>query len=1044
MKTPSIGIALILGLSMSLTLATITRADGPGDLDPTFGNGGKVLTDLGGNNSSISAMVLQPDGKIVAAGRSFNGSYEDTTLARYNSNGSLDPTFGSGGVVITSLNSADDQAYAIARQSDGKIIVAGSQTNGYGTDFVLARYNSNGSLDPSFGSGGIVGTHLGDYDEAYGMVVQPDGKIIIVGLTGPELSTDFVVVRYNSNGTLDSSFDTDGVVITDVGGYYDRARAVLLQPDGKIVVAGTDGFQFIVTRYTSNGSLDASFGADGIVVTTISSLESGISDIVLQPDGKIVAAGYSQSEFSFYYEFALARYNANGSLDISFDSDGIVTTATGPNESTAYGLRLQTDGKIVVAGSALIRYNSNGSLDTSFGTNGIAPTSFGSAGALTVQSDGKFVAAGQGNFTFALGRYQPSGSLDLTFDADGQVFTNLGHGEDRASAMALQSDGKIVVVGSRWRTYFTNMVAVARHHSNGSLDPTFGNGGIVGTPVSPDDSAYDVAVQDDGKIVVVGRASSENLFGTKVIVIRYNIDGTLDPTFDTDGIVSNEGLGESAAATAVGIQPDGKIVVAGYSGVYGEEDFTLVRYNPNGTLDPSFAGDGITTTPIGLDTLDQVHDLVIQSNGKIVVVGWSGYYGQENFTLARYNSNGSLDTSFGGDGIVTTPIGSNAYAEAVALQGNDKIVVVGGAHYDGSDYPDFVIVRYNSNGSLDTTFSGDGLEITDISGIGDVAYAVAVQSNNKIVVAGNSNSSDFDWIPVDFTVVRYNNDGSLDTSFDTDGIVITAFDSDYGEALAVALQPDGKIVVAGVNINDVALARYQGDPSPNTPAITVTKTANVSAAQVGQTITYTYRVTNTGSVTLTGIVANDNKLGPVTLPTTSLAPNIGTEGTLTYTVLAGNFPGPLTNTVGVTGTPASGPQVTAAAVATVTVQSGPDTQAPTFPNPALLTPTLGIILNTSRPVFDWADATDNVGVIGYTLVVTNSGGNLTLQGRASMTTTQSNFTPLVDLPDNSYTWTVRAYDAAGNIATVSPPATFVIQAAEETGFDNYLPSIIKQ
>lgn len=761
---------------------------------------------------------------------------------------------------------------------------------------MVIRYNSNGSLDPSFGNGGIVITDLGgDYDTAYGMAIQPDdGKIVVVGLTGPELDTDFAVVRYNSNGSLDTSFDSDGRVITNVGGYYDTANTVAVQPSsGEILVAGTTGGQFALTRYNSNGSLDTSFDADGIVTTTINNY-GVILDMALQPDGRIVAVGYSLDE-NFFPDFALARYNGNGSLDTSFDTDGIVTTSIGERDNMASAIKLQSDGKIIVAGVAntvvrkdfaLARYNSNGSLDPTFDGDGIVVSALGSgysgAAALALQGDGRIVAAGNANSTFAVARYQTNGSLDPTFDADGKVFTNLGNGSDRAAEMALQPDGKIIVVGSRWSGNFTD-VAVVRYNRDGGLDPTFGNEGITITPVNnSSDNAYAVAVQPDGKIVVVGTTllEDESFSRSMFLVVRYNSNGTLDTTFGTGGIVTTSiGTNFFNTASAVGIQNDGKIVVAGYS----NNDFAMARYNDNGSLDTTFSGDGMVVTPISLDNSNQAYDLAIQSDGKIIAVGSNG----TDFAIVRYNANGSLDTSFGGDGIVTNPVNGTAYS--VALQADNRIVVAGFSYDVDGYYTRFTVARYSDDGSLDTTFDGDGLAITPISNNSDVAYGVTVQSDGQIIVVGNSNTE----VETDFTVIRYNSDGSLDTSFDIDGIVITPFGSiTRNEALAVALQSNRKVVVAGVSNNDIAVVRYQGDFS--SPDLTLTKTVNNTAPAPGERITYTISIQNNGNKAATNAVISDTLpsgltlAGPITLNPSGVG-IVGTPPTLvsSLTITAG-------------------------------------------------------------------------------------------------------------------------------------------------------------
>ncbi|MGF1936166.1 MAG: DUF4347 domain-containing protein [Nostoc sp. ChiQUE02] len=361
-----------------------------------------------------------------------------------------DTSFSSDGKVTTDLGFiAIDIGRSVALQTDGKIIVAGD-SNG---DFALVRYNTDGSLDTSFNSDGKVTTDLGllAVDIGYSLAIQADGKILVAGTNG----TDFALARYNSDGSLDTSFSSDGKVTTGFGLTIDIAHSTTVQADGKIIVAGTDGTDFALARYNSDGSLDTSFSSDGKVTTDLGLLAVDIGySTAVQADGKIIVAGVSNGDF------ALARYNSNGSLDTSFSTDGKVTTDFGLLAiDIVYSLVVQADGKILVAGEsngdfALARYNSDGSLDTSFSTDGKVTTDFGLlpneiAYSLVVQADGKILVAGVSNNDFALVRYNSDGSIDTTFDNDGKVSTDLGLLTlDIAYGLVQQPDGKIIVAGT--------------------------------------------------------------------------------------------------------------------------------------------------------------------------------------------------------------------------------------------------------------------------------------------------------------------------------------------------------------------------------------------------------------------------------------------------------------------------------------------------------------------------------------------------------------------------------------------------------------------
>jgi uncharacterized delta-60 repeat protein len=389
----------------------------PGTLDPSFGVGGKVTTLIGPTYDQASALVLQPDGKLVAAGISYNGSDRDFAVVRYNPNGSLDTSFNGTGKVTTAIGPGDDWAEALALQRDGKLVVVGYSWNGSDYDLALVRYNPNGSLDTSFNGTGKVTTAIGPAsDGADALAVQPDGRLVAAGFSWNGSDWDFALVRYNPDGSLDTSLNGTGKVTTPIG-LSSVADALALQPDGKLVAAGYSSIGpnvFALVRYSPDGSLDTSFNGTGKVTTGIEGDDDVANALALQPDGKLVAAGYSKN--GSQYSFALARYNPDGSLDTSFNGTGKVTTRIGVSNK-AYALALQPDGKLVAAGSdddfALARYNQDGSLDRSFNGTGKVTTPIGpsvdEAHALALQPDGKLVAAGyswQGsNYDFALARY---------------------------------------------------------------------------------------------------------------------------------------------------------------------------------------------------------------------------------------------------------------------------------------------------------------------------------------------------------------------------------------------------------------------------------------------------------------------------------------------------------------------------------------------------------------------------------------------------------------------------------------------------------------
>lgn len=449
------------------------------------------------------------------------------------------------------------------------------------------------------------------------------------------------------------------------------------------------------------------------------------------------------------------------------------------------------------------------------------------------------------------------GDLDPTFDGDGKVVTDFG-GYDESRDMALQADGKIVTVGlAEPPAGGAADFALARYNVNGSLDTSFDGDGLVLTDVSDgnEDVANGVAVQPDGKIVVVGRSTDPVTGGYGFAVARYNPNGSLDTGFGGDGTVLTDfGTGGAQEAFAVAVRADGKIVAVGMGGA----EVAVARYNADGSPDTGFGGDGEVTTAFAGGSAT-AFDVALLPADKIVVAGRAGYNYPANasdFAVARYNADGSLDTGFDGDGRVTTAFAEADVAGGVKVQSDGKVVVAGSSAFD------FALARYNTNGSLDSGFDGDGKVTTDFgTGTLDGSSDVEVQSDGKIVAAGISQT--------EFAVARYHTDGSLDSGFGTGGKVATdVYFGFFDTASAVALQSDGKIVLAGNTGDDRGLVRYQVAATPPPPPgvnLSVTKTGPATVS-IGDQATYTVTVTNTSTTTTaTGVTLADTLTGPGSL-----------------------------------------------------------------------------------------------------------------------------------------------------------------------------------
>lgn len=395
-----------------------------GDLDPSFDGDGRVLTDFGASWDIAYDAVLQSDGKVVVAGNSAGGpTRRDVLVSRYLPNGQLDATFSGDGIATADFRANNDSARAVAFQPDGKIVAAGSsyQWNDFtfpaDADVLLVRYLPDGQLDRTFGSQGQVKTRLtSDTDFAADLAVLPDGKILIVGGTNGNGNGDqLFLARYHPNGALDTSFGKKGILYS-IQGHPNR---MLLQPDGKALVTASTSQGVALVRYLPNGTLDASFGVNGVSTVKLGDLGAYATDLLIQPSGMIVLLARSES-----FGTALLRFLPNGSaLDPTFGVGGIATYQGTPATDMHHALASLPDGKLAVAGSisfesgfAVARFSGvDGSLDASFGVNGVAVADFVSdptvpvpptaAQSLVALADGRIVAAGYADRKLALARF---------------------------------------------------------------------------------------------------------------------------------------------------------------------------------------------------------------------------------------------------------------------------------------------------------------------------------------------------------------------------------------------------------------------------------------------------------------------------------------------------------------------------------------------------------------------------------------------------------------------------------------------------------------
>jgi len=415
----------------------------------------------------------------------------------------------------------------------------------------------------------------------------------------------------------------------------------------------------------------------------------------------------------------IANAGADGMLDPSFGNGGLVVTNFGGafDQDNAGALVVLPDGRAVAAGStspfleatymAAARYLVSGALDPTFGTGGLVtvdffepPPAFGSgdiAESVLLQPDGRLVLVGGTSYSppatslFALARLQPDGSLDPSFGVGGRVTTSVG-GQSAASAGVLQPDGRIVAVGDGGLGG-SGTLAAARYTINGTLDPTFGTGGILLLSQFPGQfTVHDLALQPDGKLVIAGRKWNATY---DFMLVRLLPDGTPDPTFDGDGLVTSD-FGAYETGASVIVLADGRIILGGYREQGSAADFALVRYLPNGAVDTTFGNGGLVLADSGAA---EIADHLIQlPNGNLLLAGYTNDAGAgaHDFLLARFLPDGAIDTSFGTAGFLRTGFvaGSTDECHAVAVAGQDLVLTAGSVTAPGTFAPDFGLARY--------------------------------------------------------------------------------------------------------------------------------------------------------------------------------------------------------------------------------------------------------------------------------------------------------------------------------------------------------------
>ncbi|MBP6333954.1 MAG: T9SS type A sorting domain-containing protein [Bacteroidia bacterium] len=494
--------------------------------------------------------------------------------------------------------------------------------------------------------------------------------------------------------------------------------------------------------------LDITFDGDGIVTTPIGSAFEGAYSILTQPDGKIILAGYSNSSTgaNFNYDFAIVRYNTDGSLDTSFSQDGKSTVDFGSISDFGYSAALQADGKIIVIGKifinvntnigfAVTRVNADGTLDLSFSGDGKYTFDFNNGddqpGKVALQSDGKIVIGGSAlnlsslNDEMAMIRLDSSGTLDGSFGVGGKVLTSIGSGRDRALDMVVLPNDEILLCGRSDNGTDLDF-AIAKYDRNGNLSSNFGSGGKISTDISgEDDYGNSIAVQTDGKIIMAGY-TGDVLAGTKFAMIRYDSLGQIDVGFGLNGKVVTDFVSHDQNY-GICIQADHKILLAGrvYNG--SDNDFGIARYDEFGNLDNSFDLDGKLVVPISNDH-DEAYAITVQQDGKILVAGRAEMNTTDDFALIRILGSGTTETS-------ESMAGYSVKAFPIPM--TNQIIVnysLAESHVEYLFITDMHGKVLMSSRTRDLLSIGEFQNVIDVSMFSEGTYLLHLRTNEKVFV----------------------------------------------------------------------------------------------------------------------------------------------------------------------------------------------------------------------------------------------------------------------------------------------------------------------
>ncbi|CAM4420737.1 T9SS type A sorting domain-containing protein [Flavobacterium terrigena] len=752
-------------------------------LDTTFDSDGLINNPISNTPSIQNAYdgILQPDGKMIYVGRYFENGITYGLIVRYNSDGTKDTTFSnvgfsnlfgkigqtvslqndgkiivaglnnvtrltSEGALDTSFNTIGTKAISLSGQnmnikcasvqSDNKIVVSGYISNGTNNDLAVARLNTDGTLDTTFDSDGIFTYNSTSIDQGFSHKIQTDGKIVVVGDTGATGAKKILLVRLEATGALDTAFGSNGVVINV---WHNYGRDVQILSDGKIVVLGKSGSSIVLIKHTSSGAYDTSFNDTGDRMLGIAmSLETtgAATNLHHIPKLKVLATGGFLIACSSNLDYSVVKTDATGNLDTTFGTNGAFTSNFETDLPSVS--QIKTNGNIIISGNSFtsgmnsdakikeIELSSNGTLIATNTKN--VYLGVDKHILLRKNATGDFFVLVKTPIS-TLYKYDAFGQLDTSFGALGKVVLN-----DYYSDFIFDNSGKIILGGN-------SSIKLGLLNSAGTFDSGF-NGGVAVDLTNFNFYHADALLYTPNNKILI---SCEELMpnGSHNLGFRqFNLDGTLDLSFGTNGIFNfrispNLIYDYLEVPISINLQSDGKYLISGFSkesNVSGFSDMSyfVVRILPNGTVDTTYGNNGIVYFP-SANNIKIVNSLILPDN-KLLINFYSTSTPMNIYKTLKLSSDGSVDSTFGINGVSDDIVGTKN--NNFCLQSDGKYLKA------GSRNDHFSISRYNADGSVDTTFGTNG-ELTTVLGLSSAIDDILLQADGKIVVGGSEITSDY-------------------------------------------------------------------------------------------------------------------------------------------------------------------------------------------------------------------------------------------------------------------------------------------------------------